>query len=62
MPEFVQEKQRPYAVITVRFEDEYALNLFSSLVDQKLTPKTRSIWFPFKSHFRDVIREWTCDE
>jgi hypothetical protein len=46
MPEFIQEKQTPFAKITVRFDTEEALNEFSELIGQKLTPRTKSIWHP----------------
>ena len=59
MPEFIQEKKLPYAKIIVRFETEEDLNEFASLVNQKLNNKTKSIWFPFKSHFHTDKKEWT---
>lgn len=46
MPEFVQEKQEPYACIKVRFESEEALQSFAELIGQPLTQKTKSIWHP----------------
>lgn len=46
MPEFVQEKQEPYAKIIVRFDSEEALQEFAQLINQKLTKKTKSIWHP----------------
>jgi len=46
MPEFVQEKQKPHAQIIVRFENEEDLQEFATLIGQKLTNKTKSIWHP----------------
>lgn len=46
MPEFVQPKQEPYAKIIVRFETEQDLKDFSVLVNQMLTKKTKSMWYP----------------
>ena len=46
MPEFVQEKQEPFAKIIVRFDNEDDLNEFAEKIGQKLTPKTKSIWHP----------------
>lgn len=46
MPEFVQEKQKPFAQIIFRFDNESDLNEFSKLIGQKLTPKTKSAWHP----------------
>jgi hypothetical protein len=46
MPEFIQDKQEPYAKIIIRFDNEKDLNDFSKLIDQPLNKKTKSIWFP----------------
>ena len=46
MPEFVQEKQEPYAKIIVRFSCKEDLEEFARIIGQKLTPKTKSIWHP----------------
>jgi hypothetical protein len=51
MPEFVQDKQRPYAQIIVRFESEEDLQEFAKMIGQKLNKKTKSIWHPFRSHW-----------
>ena len=58
MPEFVQEKIEPHAKIVVRFENEADLNEFAELIDQKLTSKTKSIWYPFKSHWGVTKWRW----
>jgi hypothetical protein len=46
MPEFIQEKQEPYAKIIIRFETKEHLEEFAKLINQKLTQKTKSIWHP----------------
>ena len=51
MPEFVQDKQEPFACINMRFETEQDLKEFAKLINQTLTSKTKSIWFPFKSRW-----------
>lgn len=58
MPEFIQEKKEPFAKIIIRFESEEDLKSFSNLVGQKLTKKTKSIWFPFKSHWGAEKKIW----
>ena len=55
MPEFVQEKQAPFACINFRFENEHDLHEFAEIVGQKLTSKTKSAWYPFRPH-RDPDR------
>lgn len=54
MPEFNQEKKEPYAKVIFRFENEDDLNEFSKLINQKLTHKTKSSWYPFKPHRREI--------
>lgn len=46
MPEFVQEKDEPYAKIVVRFETKEDLKEFGELIGQKVNVKTKSIWHP----------------
>lgn len=46
MPEFVQEKQEPYATLIVRFRNKDDLDEFARLIGQPLTPKSKSIWHP----------------
>jgi len=46
MPEFDQKDKTSYQAIHVHFFDEEGVKAFAELIGQKLTPKTRSIWFP----------------
>lgn len=50
MPEFIQDKKEPYQTITIRFESEDDVKEFAELISQKITPKTKSTWHPFKPH------------
>lgn len=59
MPEFIQEKSRDSFQIIVRFENENDLNDFAKAIGQKLTKKTKSIWFPFKSHWGGIKKIWS---
>lgn len=56
MPEFVQNKQEPYAAVMFRFQTEEDLAEFAELIGQKLTQKTKSSWYPFRPH-RDPARK-----
>ena len=58
MPEFVQEKKEPFAKLIIRFESEKDLQDFAQLIGQKLTPKTKSLWHPFKSHWGNERYRW----
>ena len=53
MPEFVQEDMLPVQTIVVSFLTKEDVQQFANLIGQKLTYKTKSIWFPPKS--RDVV-------
>jgi hypothetical protein len=46
MPEFVQEENPPFSKIIFRFATQEDLDAFSKLIGQKLTPKTKSAWYP----------------
>ena len=58
MPEFVQEQQKPYAQIIVRFDNEEALQEFAGLIGQKLTNKTKSIWHPKLIRGLNANKRW----
>ena len=58
MPEFVQGKIEPFATITVRVETEADLRELEARLEQKLTAKTKSIWFPYKPHRLPVKKVW----
>jgi hypothetical protein len=62
MPEFVQEKKEPYCKIIFRFETEEDLKEFSDLIGQKLTNKTKSSWYPYRSHYSDTVSRWVDDK
>lgn len=59
MPEFVSENtEECFTKIVVRFRSEEDLQKFADLIKQRLTSKTKSIWFPFKSHWNQSIMRW----
>ena len=63
MPEFVQEKKEAYKTLVVRFDSEGDYLDFQRRLEQELTEKTKSIWHPFKSHYRDGVQPaWVTDE
>lgn len=60
MPEFVQHKKEAFATIIVRVESQYDLDALAAALGQKLTRKTKSAWYPFKSHWRNEVQPvWT---
>jgi hypothetical protein len=58
MPEFVQDEKEAYAVIKVRIRNEEDLQEFIKLMDQNITPKTKSIWYPALDRFRNSLLRW----
>ena len=46
MPEFISEKRKDFAEITIRFRNKKDLKKFSRLIDQNLTERTKSIYYP----------------
>lgn len=46
MPEFVQERQREYAKITVRFRCQADLDDFARLIGQRLNARSQCTWHP----------------
>lgn len=57
MPEFVNTQKNEYQLIKVRFRNADDVQEFAKLVDQNLTEKTKSIWFPkLEEHVDDKFR------
>jgi len=46
MPEFVQEDLEPIRTMYVHFENEEDIAAFSKLINHKITPDTKSVWYP----------------
>ena len=46
MPEFVQEDLSAFKSLTINFATQADVDAFSHLVEQAITDKTRSIWYP----------------
>jgi len=62
MPEFVQESQKPYQTLTIRFDSEEAVQEFSELIGQKLTNNTKSIWHPKLIRGQHSHKRYTTDK
>ena len=58
MPEFVQGDLEPNSAIIVNFAAPEDRKAFASLVDQKLTPYTRSIWYPKAVEAAMMDKRW----
>lgn len=53
MPEFSQEAQDAYKTLSIHFEKKEHVEEFEALLNQKITEKTKFIWFPEKKR-RDL--------
>lgn len=58
MPEFIQEDNPPYMKIYVSFRNEDDYNEFAKMVDQNLTTKTKSIWYPKLDRDANMLKRW----
>jgi hypothetical protein len=62
MPEFVQEKQREYAKIIVRFRNQKDLDQFANLIGQKLNSKSQCTWYPELQQNRATTKKYVDNE
>lgn len=62
MPEFVQEKKTEFHKVIIRVDNESDLEALSQALGQKITPKTKSAWYPFRSHWREEKAVWVDDK
>jgi len=46
MPEFNQEKLAPYRSLIIHFDCQDDINEFAEIINQKITPNTKSLWHP----------------
>jgi len=46
MPEFIQKDLQPYQTILLHFPNRKSKDEFAELVKQKITSKTKFLWYP----------------
>lgn len=46
MPEFDQQDKKAFRSLALHFPDQAAVDKFAELIGQKITPKTRFVWYP----------------
>jgi len=46
MPEFIQDDLTPFQQVIVSFKNKEDRDAFAKMIDQKLTYKTQSVWYP----------------
>lgn len=52
MPEFHQEDLTSNRKIIVHFRNDEDVEKFAELMDQKITPKQKSLWYPYLAPIR----------
>ena len=62
MPSFEQEDKGAHQSITVHLADPAAVMEFAALIGQKITDKTRSVWFPKAEIETYVDKEYRAEE
>lgn len=62
MPEFEQEDNNAYKELRVKFETKEDYEKFEKLVGQKLTKKTKSIWFPEQQIHPNHLMRWIVED
>uniref|UniRef100_A0A6C0JTQ8 Uncharacterized protein n=1 Tax=viral metagenome TaxID=1070528 RepID=A0A6C0JTQ8_9ZZZZ len=58
MPEFVQEDKPPHRRIILNFRSEDDYQNFAKLIEQNLTEKTKSIWYPKLEKDDNFLKRW----
>ncbi len=55
MPEFVQKDLTPYKTIYVHFTCKKDIKKFAKLINQNITPQTKSVWYTkTKKHIKKI--------
>lgn len=59
MPEFEQNNEEGYQKVVIHFETKKDVKEFADLIEQKITDKTKSIWYPEKrkEDLKDIVYE-----
>ena len=62
MPDFIQENNHPYMQITLHLEDESYLKELSKILNQNLSNKTKSIWYPKLERTENQKLRWIISD
>jgi len=61
MPEFEQNDKKSLS-LTVRFRNKEDFNEFASMMDQTITNKTKSIWYPAIERDTVTLLRWVDED
>lgn len=62
MPAFTTQNLEPWKQMYINFRCEEDLMAFAKLINQKLTPKTKVVWYPEKAKEENILNQWIEDE
>lgn len=62
MPEFHQEDLTSYRKIIVHFRNDEDIEKFAELMEQKITPKQKSLWYPYMPPRRYADKLYITEE
>ena len=62
MPEFEQEENKPFMKISMSFRNEEDYIEFAKMVEQNLTTKTKSIWYPKLDRSANTLLRWVEED
>jgi hypothetical protein len=58
MPEFVQEDNKPFKSVIMHFRTQEDFLEFQKMIDQKMTDKTKSAWYPELEKTANSLLRW----
>lgn len=58
MPEFVNEENSSYKKLFVHFRTKEDYDEFAKLINQNLSEKTKSIWYPKLDRDENTLKRW----
>lgn len=58
MPEFINENNPPYMKIYINFRNKQDYEEFAKLIDQNLSERTKSIWYPKLDREENSLLRW----
>ena len=61
MPEFNQPDNLAYKQVIISFEDDAGIEAFAKLINQNITKKTKSVWFPAREKNRVADLFWISE-
>lgn len=62
MPEFEQNENPSYKTLYVHFRNEEDYKEFAKLIEQNISEKTKSIWYPKLDKVKNSLMRWIEEE